>query len=128
MYDPTLRLKCIFSNAEVEEESISSHHRDNVQKKIMPWKLELMESETSVNSLKRDNILSLQKNEGLIVVASLIDRAPNLGGMSLGILADTSYDLIILRMWRAVPGDVIGIVKIGFDAFQVCAAHVKCLE
>lgn len=55
----------------------------NVQKKITPWKQMLPD----VNSLLADSVArkvtkSGSSDSGLIVIASLIDRVPNLGGLS----------------------------------------------
>lgn len=51
----------------------------DVQKKIMPWRLMLpddeVQEELEYSNRKRDE-------EGLVVVTSLIDKIPNLGGRS----------------------------------------------
>lgn len=54
----------------------------NVQKKVIPWKYMLHDADSL--SLFSETMLQDKKTvaqEGLIVVASLIDRAPNLGGL-----------------------------------------------
>jgi len=54
----------------------------NVQKKIIAWKI-VPPDEMMIAELQQQRLLSLQKSSGgnLIVVASLIDKAPNLGGL-----------------------------------------------
>lgn len=54
----------------------------NVQKKIIAWKI-VPPDEMMMVELQQQRMLSLQKSSGgnLIVVASLIDKAPNLGGL-----------------------------------------------
>ncbi|KAK0181432.1 hypothetical protein PV327_003720 [Microctonus hyperodae] len=61
-----------------EGEDIDDDALSDVQKKIMPWKtmLPIVEESTSVRQQK------LVNDTGLIVVASLIDSLPNLGGLS----------------------------------------------
>eukprot|EP00092_Neocalanus_flemingeri_P017361 GFUD01018778.1.p1 GENE.GFUD01018778.1~~GFUD01018778.1.p1 ORF type:complete len:1425 (-),score=326.55 GFUD01018778.1:349-4623(-) len=51
----------------------------NVQKKITPWKSMLTDSD--IGSSNRFSDKSTRAHEDLIVVASLIDKAPNLGGL-----------------------------------------------
>lgn len=54
----------------------------DVQKKITAWKI-VPPDEMMIAELQQQRMLSLQKSSGgnLIVVASLIDKAPNLGGL-----------------------------------------------
>jgi len=51
----------------------------NVQKKITPWKSMLTDSDLSISSRLSDK--STRAHEDLVVIASLIDKAPNLGGL-----------------------------------------------
>lgn len=48
---------------------------DNVQKKVVPWRSIIPEEDLASKPRHK-------QEEGLIVVASLIDRLPNLGGLS----------------------------------------------
>jgi len=56
--------------------SVDDGERTNYQRKIQPWEL-LLQSE---QELTRDTIHVRQRND-LIVIASLIDKQPNLGGI-----------------------------------------------
>lgn len=54
----------------------------DVQKKITPWKV-ILPDEEIMSEIQQQRMANLQKNSTgqLIVVASLIDKAPNLGGL-----------------------------------------------
>ena len=54
----------------------------DVQKKIMPWKV-IPPDEEMMSEMQQQRMANLQKSSAgnLIVVASLIDKAPNLGGL-----------------------------------------------
>nr|CAD7574392.1 unnamed protein product [Timema californicum] len=60
-----------------EEDCIKTVH-DNVQKKIIPWRSMVSQYNTSQFTPRANRTLS----GGLVVVASLIDKLPNLGGLS----------------------------------------------
>nr|CAD7425322.1 unnamed protein product [Timema monikensis] len=62
---------------EEEEDCIKTVH-DNVQKKIIPWRSVVSQYNTSQSTSRANRTLS----GGLVVVASLIDKLPNLGGLS----------------------------------------------
>lgn len=51
----------------------------NVQKKITPWKSMLTDSDLGISNRFSEN--STRAHEDLVVIASLIDKAPNLGGL-----------------------------------------------
>lgn len=60
-----------------EDSDLEDNVEGDVQKKIMPWKLMLpddeVQDELEYSNRKRDD-------DGLVVVTSLIDKIPNLGG------------------------------------------------
>ena len=51
----------------------------DVQKKVIPWRLMLPEQELETG-LQEEYMKKRQKTGGLVLVASLIDKIPNLGG------------------------------------------------
>ncbi|XP_047119243.1 probable methyltransferase TARBP1 [Schistocerca piceifrons] len=64
------------------EEDCVIEEMNNVQKKVIPWKYMLHDADSL--SVFSETMLQDKKavaQEGLIVIASLIDRAPNLGGL-----------------------------------------------
>ena len=63
--------------AEEEEEENAVGSQSNFQKKLVPWRSLIPDHE-----LRPSTAEPVVKKEGLIVVASLIDRLPNLGGLS----------------------------------------------
>jgi tRNA guanosine-2'-O-methyltransferase len=69
---------------EVEENSLPvSEPNDctNLQKKIMPWTSMFLEDDFLSNNNENDGRVIKSSHEDLIVVASLIDKIPNLGGL-----------------------------------------------
>lgn len=62
--------------------SFSGPQSGDVQKKIMPWKV-IPPDEDMMTEMQQQRMANLQKSSAgnLIVVASLIDKAPNLGGL-----------------------------------------------
>ncbi|KAJ9574306.1 hypothetical protein L9F63_026047, partial [Diploptera punctata] len=60
-----------------EEEDSVVAMQTNFQKKLIPWRSLIPDEE-----LRPSKIEPAVKKEGLIVVASLVDRLPNLGGLS----------------------------------------------
>lgn len=63
-----------------KEAGVSIDHEDDYQRKITPWKQMLASCD-----LPHDDLWQTKKmtcRDGLVVVASLIDRIPNLGGKS----------------------------------------------
>nr|CAD7587480.1 unnamed protein product [Timema genevievae] len=66
-----------FRGSDEEEDCIKTVH-DNVQKKIIPWRSMVSEYNMSQSTSRANRALS----GGLVVVASLIDKLPNLGGLS----------------------------------------------
>ena len=59
------------------DEVLSDHGDGDVQKKIMPWKQMVPDEETA---LEIDHGVKSRNEDGLIVVTSLINKVPNLGG------------------------------------------------
>lgn len=66
----------------VNETNLSEVQSRDVQKKIMPWKV-IPPDEEMMSEMQEQRMANLQKSSAgnLIVVASLIDKAPNLGGL-----------------------------------------------
>ncbi|KAL3874090.1 hypothetical protein ACJMK2_037153 [Sinanodonta woodiana] len=62
---------------DVEDEGVDDVEGD-VQKKIMPWKVMVPDEETT---LELEHGIKTLEMEGLVVVTSLIDKTPNLGGL-----------------------------------------------
>ncbi|KAG1690295.1 putative methyltransferase TARBP1 [Nymphon striatum] len=62
------------------EEFCSLPHQDNIQKKFLPWKQNLLDNGLCFDSSNRKHVPPIP-NEGLIVVASLLDKLPNVGGL-----------------------------------------------
>lgn len=58
-----------------------------VQKKITPWRLDVQNQEPELQLVPAQRAARLGKQQGaLLVVASLIDKPTNLGGVKLHIL------------------------------------------
>lgn len=66
----------------INETNLSGPQSRDVQKKIMPWKV-IPPDEEMMSEMQQQRMVNLQKSSAgnLIVVASLIDKAPNLGGL-----------------------------------------------
>ncbi|XP_067009826.2 probable methyltransferase TARBP1 isoform X2 [Anabrus simplex] len=76
-------LKTTGTVVEEEEDASSQGVNVNIQKKIIPWKSMVPDHELLL-SVSEPLMKRKQKaaKDGLVVVASLIDRPPNLGGLS----------------------------------------------
>jgi len=70
------------SSEAVNAANLSGPQSRDVQKKIMPWKV-IPPDEEMMSEMQEQRMVNLQKSSSgnLIVVASLIDKAPNLGGL-----------------------------------------------
>lgn len=74
MYDCISLCMCLLAATEDNASAMMGLH-DNVQKKAVPWHSLIPEQDLASKPRHK-------QEEGLIVVASLIDRLPNLGGLS----------------------------------------------
>jgi hypothetical protein len=79
---PRLKLETAEHNTKLECDQESDDALGNVQKKMVAWKI-VPPEEVMMAELQQQRMLALQKPSGgnLVVVASLIDKAPNLGGL-----------------------------------------------
>lgn len=70
------------TRSDTGNEGTSGPQTGDVQKKITPWKM-IPPDEEMMFEIQQQRMANLQKNAAgqLIVVASLIDKAPNLGGL-----------------------------------------------
>lgn len=76
------RSDTVQSSEAVNETNLCGPQSRDVQKKIMPWKV-IPPDEEMISEMQEQRMANLQKSSSgnLIVVASLIDKAPNLGGL-----------------------------------------------
>lgn len=63
----------------VETDDIKTKTDGDVQKKIMPWR-QMVPDEVSNDDLEMERLT--QPKDGLVLVTSLIDKLPNLGGIA----------------------------------------------
>ena len=70
-----------FDDNETADDTSAADGTGDVQKKIMPWKQMVPDEETSQEI---EFGVKEHKQEGLVVVTSLISKIPNLGGKSVG--------------------------------------------
>lgn len=93
----------------------------DVQKKIIPWKV-IPPDEEMISELQQQRMANLRKNVAgqLIVVASLIDKAPNLGGLC--------RTCEIFGVQTLVLGNVHVIEDAQFKSLSVSAAKWMNIE
>jgi len=100
---------------------ISGPQSGDVQKKITPWKV-IPPDEEMMSEIQQQRMANLQKNSAgnLIVVASLIDKAPNLGGLC--------RTCEIFGVQTLVLGNTHVIEDIQFKSLSVSAAKWMNLQ
>ena len=96
----------------------------DVQKKMMPWRLMLPEDDLGLD-LEDDYSKKKQKMGGLVLVTSLIDRIPNLGGESQSKLQSAhihprSYTCLRGRAIRFQPQYVLKLMPRIIFILLVC--------
>ncbi|XP_064094349.1 LOW QUALITY PROTEIN: uncharacterized protein LOC135206784 [Macrobrachium nipponense] len=109
-------VKAVGETSPVDEQEDMENLRSNVQKKMTPWKSMMPELSSSLGLPNQK--FSGQRRGGLIVVASLIDKTPNLGGLcrtcevfsvkeyvvsSLAIQEDHNFNSLSLTAQQWVP-------------------------
>lgn len=109
-------IKAVGEISPVDEQEVMENHRSNVQKKMTPWKSMMPELSSSLGLPNQK--FSSQRRGSLIIVASLIDKTPNLGGLcrtcevfsvkeyvvpSLAIQEDHNFNSLSLTAQQWVP-------------------------
>ena len=97
----------------IKEAEITAQSSRNLQKKIIPWELasDLGTSDLPIRDLvgteRRQTYTDGRRESSLVLVASLIDKAPNLGGVqwqNIGVL------LILYKIATPLQ-DCVGLVR-----------------
>ena len=78
----TIKREDRLQTSDASNEGICKPQSGDVQKKIRPWKV-IPPDEEMMSEIQQQRMANLQKTSAgnLVVVASLIDKAPNLGGL-----------------------------------------------
>lgn len=117
----TVNRKEALQTSEAVNGGISGPQSGDVQKKITPWKV-IPPDEEMMSEIQQQRMANLQKNSAgnLIVVASLIDKAPNLGGLC--------RTCEIFGVQTLVLGNTHVIEDIQFKSLSVSAAKWMNLQ